>query len=299
MFFLWGEGDGDDILSPFPGTTGCLGRMKPPTSWHSFFHCAPPPLHPQLRFQCSSLSQFHCNNSLANNCNSLPSFVLHNCPEQLNVVVGEEGSKRGGGVHQRLTSLTLKSWQQTSRGPSGLPRNPSEFANGLNSPSLSLDPLLPSFSYPSSFQSSTPIPLLSQLVNLFLVSLKKENQIYQLTGISTYICYLLSCCNRYAVYTPKQWQPLHFGANLITSQEISCCNSLPFLLHQQFPPSSKSISSAANIHHLKKRKEKTSLTFTLFFSHHPITCSPSQLNTLKRFAYASVSSFHLSFSLFF
>lgn len=153
--------------------------------------------------------------------------------------------------------------------------------------------LIPRFSYPSSLQSLTPIPPLSQLVN-FLFYWKKRSKSTN-SEVSVTLCTAFSPAKTGWPHS-KQWQPLHLVANLITSQEIHWCSSLPFLLYQQFPPPLPSQSHLQQVYiHLLKKKKKTSLTRTLFFSHPPISCSPSQLSVLKRSVCASVSTFPLSF----
>lgn len=114
--------------------------------------------------------------------------------------------------------------------------------------------LIPRFSYPSSLQSLTPIPPLSQLVN-FLFYWKKRSKSTN-SEVSVTLCTAFSPAKTGWPHS-KQWQPLHLVANLITSQEIHWCSSLPFLLYQQFPPPLPSQSHLQQVYiHLLKKKEK-------------------------------------------
>lgn len=50
----------------------------------------------------------HYEQFLCKQCNSFSSFLLYNCPEQLNTVVGAEGSRRGRGIYHNADKSHFK-----------------------------------------------------------------------------------------------------------------------------------------------------------------------------------------------
>lgn len=183
-----------------------------------------------------------------------------------------------------LTCLILNSQPQTSRGPSGLPGNPTAFPDKLNLP--------PSLQHRHFQLSLTPQTSNSHGFSTFsasiLVSYFIEKRKAHFPACRCQYLYRLPSLLSYTVYTHKQWQPLYLGGNLIPFQGICSRNSSPFLLHQFCP---------STINHICSKYIPISLTVTLSFSHCPITLLFVTDQCLQIFVYASVAISSLPLSL--
>lgn len=132
----------------------------------------------------------HYEQFLCKQCNSFSSFLLYNCPEQLNTVVGAEGSRRGRGIYHNADKSHFKFMTTNHNSTLG---DLSAFFDKLNLPLSST--ITSNFLLPVNLH----FPPSSTFSARNFVSYIEERE----ASLSTYKCqHLISCYNGYTIHTP-------------------------------------------------------------------------------------------------